>query len=517
MAGQYIALFFIVTPLSLIDLLMDAINIFSGMETIGNESQTIFDIFFNQSVINRALWSVTVISMTLCLGFSIFAVVRSMGDTEQKRPLGAVLGSTVKAMLTFLLVPLLCIICINIAGLTLRQINILLRGGDGNRPVSMSGTMFVKATLPKDVHWLGWFAEDPNEKNEAWSVFWDVVKNDDGMTWDKGRSQFEEIWQYLVNDMVNTRRIPGYWAAEMPESGSIRLVYVEYTSEQMSDRQRRDRHAQLTRMYQNGERSVAFGHFDRITLDFNVYNMLTSPNYYVMIITSFMMIIMLFMSLLIFLQRIFELLLLYLAAPFFVAPMPLDEGAKFKSWRDAFVGKTIAGFSTIITLQMLILLMPVILDPELLLHVDPAANAILKALLIVGGFFAAYKSHTFIASIASPGTASTESATSGLIGGFMMGKALNPIGAVAGAYKSLSDGVKSAVKPFSEARDTAKTVGNYFGVGGEKDNKTSQGGKDEQKENPDDESPEDANKINNIKTELSNAQNKSTKQSNKMQ
>jgi hypothetical protein len=462
MAGQYVVLFFIVTPLALIDLLMDAIGIFSGMTTLpaadgSSTGQTIFDIFFAQSHVSRAMWGVTLISLALCLGFAVFAVIRSIGDLDGKRPLSAVIGATGKAMISFLLVPFMCIVIINLAGVTLRQVNAAMLGSNNEgQPIKMSTAMFLGAVLPHNVNPYGAMHDNDAMYMLNWDVYWRIVQSPPFNTpheW--AWPNFNQVmWPAIVDDLAKRHQFPGYWEAHTPKDQPTVLRFVRYSwaNEEMSRRAQQDQHAKLTRWYMNGEnrRGVNFGSFHLLRFDFDVYSMLASPNYYITIVSSVLAIIMICMSMLIFLQRIYELILLYIVAPFFVAPMPLDDGEKFKSWREAFIGKSISGFSTIITLQMLIMMLPIILDPDLILHQDAAANAILKAILIAGGFFAAYKSHSLITSIVSPSAASAEGSTGGMIGGFMMGKAMNPIGAISGAYKSVKGGLTDAAQPFKD-------------------------------------------------------------------
>ena len=435
-AGQHLIMFILLFPLTIADLLFQAIDIFAGVATLGGadagNGQTIFDFFFNQPVISRAFWGITMISVALCFGFSIFAVIRSMGDMEQKRPLGAIMGSMTKAMLSFLLVPIMCIVCINLSALVLRQINSLLLGVE-DRQVSLVGQLFFAATTREVVNPRGAWVDDAlqapqgqagNARRERAGV-----RADGSITMPPSQITWYAIYTYYLPTAVFflPNRMP-YYPHEMA----------------------RMRHNQLAEMYTSGERPVTLRMQDlrRIQADFYVGRMLATPNFYVMFVSTILMVIMLCMSLLVFIQRIYELLLLYIVAPFFVAPMPLDDGEKFKAWREAFIGKTISGFSTVITIQIVILMMPLILNPEFVMHENYFVNTLLKALLIVGGLFSAYKSHTLIAQIVSPSTAQTEGATGGLIGGYLMGKALNPVGTIQegiAAGGKVLGGIKSAV------------------------------------------------------------------------
>jgi hypothetical protein len=69
------------------------------------QGETLLSIIFGQSAISYVFWGITLISMALCLFFTVIAVTRSMADLELQRPLGKVIGATNRAMLIFLIVP----------------------------------------------------------------------------------------------------------------------------------------------------------------------------------------------------------------------------------------------------------------------------------------------------------------------------------------------------------------------------------------------------------------------------
>lgn len=72
---------------------------------------TLIDAVFFGSKVQNAFAAITGIAFALCFLFTIFAVIRSMGDSigELKRPVSAVMRSALKAALTFLLISMGCI------------------------------------------------------------------------------------------------------------------------------------------------------------------------------------------------------------------------------------------------------------------------------------------------------------------------------------------------------------------------------------------------------------------------
>jgi hypothetical protein len=417
-----VILFFLVFPLFLVDLLLQAIDIFSGVDTNvgatgGNvNNMNIFDHFFAQPMIMRAFWGIAMVAMALCIGFAIIAVIRSMGDLEGKKPIGKVLGLTMKSMLTFLLIPFMCIASINLAGLVLRQTGIIIDSSVGESyRVSLTGVMFFAGTHHGAVNYTGIRAGTANG-----------------------------TWQPL------------------PGKGTVTFVPNQQS---IDEGRQREKYADLRIAYQSGARGVDFTGMGRIREDFDAYRLLASGNYYIMVVVSIFAIVMLLMIMMVFLQRIYELLVMFIVSPFFVAPMVLDEGERFKKWRESFIGKIVAGFGSVITLKVFILLLPIMMSPEFVLHRDAGINAILKALLIVGGIYATYKSHTMISTLASQGGGQTESSSAaGAVGSRVAGAAssvmnsvTNPMQTVQGAVERVSNTVQKA----GDAMQSAKK-----GVGG---------------------------------------------------
>jgi hypothetical protein len=127
--------------------------------------------------------------------------------------------------------------------------------------------------------------------------------------------------------------------------------------------------------------------------------------------------------------------------------MPLDDGAKFKAWKDAFIGKAISGFASILMLRLYLLFVPVIWSSGIAFSADPFADILLKVLFMVGGMYAVYKSHTLITGLVSQsaGQADKESST-GLVGHFT-------VGTVTSGLQQAATGAISTVagKPFNIA------------------------------------------------------------------
>lgn len=120
--------------------------------------------------------------------------------------------------------------------------------------------------------------------------------------------------------------------------------------------------------------------------------------------------VVLCMCLLNFVSRIFEVILLYIVSPFFVSVMPLDDGEKFKAWQEMFLGKIFSGFGSVFTMQMYMMLCPVIMGGNIQFAAQSTTEAdyLIKLVFILGGGWAVVKSGPMVTQLLSYQAAMTE-------------------------------------------------------------------------------------------------------------
>ena len=83
-------------------------------------------------------------------------------------------------------------------------------------------------------------------------------------------------------------------------------------------------------------------------------------------------------------KRVYEIVLLYIVMPVSMATLPLDDGARFKVWRETFVTKMILAYGTVFSVNIFILILPIITK----MHVDGVGsfgNSMFLIFMIIGG------------------------------------------------------------------------------------------------------------------------------------
>lgn len=114
-----------------------------------------------------------------------------------------------------------------------------------------------------------------------------------------------------------------------------------------------------------------------------------------------------------FVQRIFEIILLYMISPYFVSTIPLDDGERFGKWRELFIGKTFSGFGSAIGMRLYLMVCPLIMGGNIDFGAgsSPEMNYLIKLLFLTGGAWAVYKSGPMLTQILSYQAAQSEMMT----------------------------------------------------------------------------------------------------------
>lgn len=175
-----------------------------------------------------------------------------------------------------------------------------------------------------------------------------------------------------------------------------------------------------------------------------------------MIFMAVIMVICLFT----FIKRIFDIILLYITSPYFVSTIVLDDGEKFKRWRDTFIAKILVGFGSVIGLRIFLMMIPVIMNDQLEIFDSVAGNItggyIIRLVFILGGMYAVYKSSTLLTGIISSSVAAEENANNAIMAGLVGGGAMKGMKALAGAGKNAFSQLRTGKNSFSGGAAAAK-------------------------------------------------------------
>ena len=153
--------------------------------------------------------------------------------------------------------------------------------------------------------------------------------------------------------------------------------------------------------------------------DFSYYNTskvsdyfkLSQFNFFLGLVGSISVLTLLSFTLLSFVERIISLLLLFVIAPLPMSASPLDDGERFRIWREQTINKFLTAYGGILALNIFALMLPMIAK----INFFPIGgiggnivNGIARLLFIIGGAFACSRGMVLIGNLVARGAGSQE-------------------------------------------------------------------------------------------------------------
>ena len=318
------------------------LDIMSGMRDIHvieggelKESGSLLEYLLTTSSISRFFIAMTVIALALAFLFSIYQTLKIVSDSameEGAKPISSVITGGIRCMLAFLLVPMLCLGCLQLSSAVLKEVKISF--------------------------------EEVGSQRGVRTEFSDVL--------------FEMSAESARKVEKSDPRYKEFWSKDQP--------------------------------YQNADLLKQEKVYDQKKID-----------YFVGILSSLFVLVIMLGSCLAFVRRILDVLLLYVAAPFFAATIPLDEGKRFSGWRDRFIGTFFGCFGSIFAMRLYLILIPLIASDDLKISGNVQVNYIAKICFIIGSAWAIFKGQDMITGLIAPEATRSASESTGLVSGLAFG------------------------------------------------------------------------------------------------
>lgn len=116
-------------------------------------------------------------------------------------------------------------------------------------------------------------------------------------------------------------------------------------------------------------------------------NGMVNPNnfmYLPAMISSIALVIALVIAVVNLAKRVYEIVFMYLVMPLSMSTLSLDDGARFKNWRETFITKIVLAYGTVFSVNIFILILPLITQMNVN-GVSSFGNSMFLIFMIVGG------------------------------------------------------------------------------------------------------------------------------------
>jgi len=289
---------FFINLLQLIDIFEYVFGVFSGTYSFKTKDKEMFilNIFFRNNAVNKVFFSFLAIAVLICLILSIAAFIKRGYSEKNRKTLGRIIGGFIKTVAIMCIIPICCLIVINLSSLILNKVISEVNDNDTSSPTM--GTYMYLA-----------FLESAEGNNGA------LKKGD------------------LTSGL-------------------------NHLNEQIGE-----------------------------------------INYYIGIPVCILMLGLLIICAFVFIIRMFEILILFITAPFFAISFITDEGKRFGKWGKMFITRLLSGVGMVIMVKVYFIVIPLVLDGSAIFSHNSETNLLVKSTFLVGGLWAAYKFGSLISTL----------------------------------------------------------------------------------------------------------------------
>jgi len=347
--------------LRILDGMMGIFSVFTGMDSVnyGNgEGTDILSYFLNHEKIRRA-WTVILIASVAILGmFTIIAVIKTMANTKKSQ--GKVVGQFIAAIAAFFIAQFVVLAGIYVSNGILSLINSEI--GQGGEPISR--TIFDLAV-----------GEEGYRPNGSADKFHATDTPD------------QVFGKYKENKLIGMEKDPGAYSLEVVP------IYQK-------DAYGNNVLGSDGKPIQIGEQEIwhaPSGWDDTYISNSGGIADLYKTNLFILFFAPLILLIIIGISLVKLTRRIFNIILLYLCAPFFISSIPLDDGSRFKLWRENIISTTLSIYGTVVAFNVFLIVMGIL--GGMSYGGEGFWNTVFKLLLMIGAAMTAASASDLFASL----------------------------------------------------------------------------------------------------------------------
>jgi hypothetical protein len=154
------------------------------------------------------------------------------------------------------------------------------------------------------------------------------------------------------------------------------------------------------------------------------YYDLMHMNFFVGIASALVILILFALAAIRFVQRLFDVVLLYIISPVSISTIPADDGQRYKIWKEMLISKVLGAYGIILSINLFFLIIPQV--NRITFFSNSFQNGIVGLLFIIGGAFAVTKAQMVIAQLTgdNAGAQEAQQMLAGIHTGARMGRAV---------------------------------------------------------------------------------------------
>ncbi len=430
-----------------IDFIYNLFEIFAGIQYMQYDGEpTLFvDVFFKNPVITTVYTGMALIGFAMSFGFAIVAVVRKLFDStgeKVKATYGMIITNLFKSTILIFLMTTIVSATILASSTLMRSIDSLFDNAEElTDPSTITFSDEDRAVMMRVVSKIGNYTlnESSNNRYNINSCFNDIRADlqtlENERVFNYTYEGAENTWQYallqiyLASDIDKSVPLDQY-NQQLTEaimdcgyqiqyegtfapldsytrlnttdksSGSLgrTIMLAGSMTSAINSKYNKDGHLTdaLRRPFYVGDKNCY--DWDEMTNVFNIT--LFGWDHLVILVVGWFVMWELAKIMFNAIARVFNIILLYITAPGFLAVMPLDDGGKFKQWTLAFIIQSCSLLGSFIAVRLMVMFIPIVMARNFVVVPDSTfGNYVAKLLVLCGIVFTCGKASGMISGI----------------------------------------------------------------------------------------------------------------------
>lgn len=368
----------------LLDTIFEMFAVLCGIETLetvdADAPRSLIEIFLQSSAVTRAFLLIVIVSVFVAAASTIVAIVKNIINMKggERKSHAKTVGQGFGSIIVTLCMALVMIVGISMSNIVLQKVYAATSPDDNVTPASILFDMCVSKDYVIDYN-----NPVPNMVPKIDPETGEVMKDENG----------EIIMEVEVDYEGNVV----YTYPRMPDPSDPSKDY--YTSgwrnnnsvETLSKIVQSDGWNSLTPDKVFGVHKKVLGLFEDADKKYTTQPMVEMEtfNFFLAYLVVVIMLVAIIWSMLGLVKRVYDLVLLFMALPLISATIPLDDGARFKQWRDSVVSKVILAYGVVLSINIFLLITPIINNISFAsLGWSAFVENLFKAFMLIGGALA---------------------------------------------------------------------------------------------------------------------------------
>lgn len=426
----YVDLFFC----KVLSILYSFFDIFAGVKNVSFDGieKPLINVFFDDTPAKRIYAYMAGIGIAICFAFTIYAVIKKIFDIDDKikNSLGGILGNLFKSILFILLMNFVILITLRSTNELMERVIDVFNNESSEyanqKPITFDNGQY--ATMARVINTIGNYSvnssynsrynintcyneirrdmlelynqgvfrhsyDSTKEAASSWQYYLAKIANAHNLAQEQNIDEYDETLTAAITSCMEqiwfnnsfapieeySSNVEKIKSDETPFDALIFLAGTSHAAKNEQYNKNPDIFDSLRYDYikANGKSiydirqvkvdfDISFGSFDHLAII--IMGVVLGKVFLALCINCA--------------ARIFNLMLLYLIAPMFIAVTPLDDGEKTKQWATAFIVQAFSVFGAVFGIRILMIFVTMIFNSNLILFSDATMNFMAKLLMV---------------------------------------------------------------------------------------------------------------------------------------